>query len=85
MIAEGYPPRADRRHERRGIHRSLPAGVTDSGLMTVTTVDHAMGAASIGEQLRPTQVTFGGNPKAGTPFSRPATAMFTGAAAGAMS
>ena len=40
----------------------------DSGLMAVATVDHAMGAASIGEQLRPTRVTFVGSPKAGTPL-----------------
>lgn len=35
-------------------------------LMPVATVDHAAGAASIGEQLRPTSVTFVGNPQVGT-------------------
>ncbi|MDQ3152668.1 MAG: DUF302 domain-containing protein [Actinomycetota bacterium] len=39
---------------------------TDRGLMAVATVDHAKGATSIGEQLRPTQVTFVGNPMVGT-------------------
>lgn len=35
-------------------------------LLAVATVDHAQGAASIDEQLRPTQVTFAGNPQVGT-------------------
>lgn len=35
-------------------------------LMPVATVDHAAGAASTGEQLRPTSVTIVGNPQVGT-------------------
>lgn len=42
----------------------------DRGLTPVATVDHATGAASIGTQLRPTQVTFVGNPAVGTPLLR---------------
>lgn len=36
------------------------------GLMPAATVDHAAGAATIGEQLRPTSVIFVGNPMVGT-------------------
>lgn len=36
--------------------------------MPVATVEHALGTASIGAQLRPTQVTFVGNPAVGTPL-----------------
>lgn len=35
-------------------------------LLPVATVDHAAGAVSIGEALRPTSVTFVGNPQVGT-------------------
>lgn len=40
----------------------------DAGLKELPVVDHQAGAESIGQTLRPTQVTFAGNPKAGTPF-----------------
>ena len=40
----------------------------EAGLKELPVVDHQAGAESIGETLRPTQVTFAGNPKAGTPF-----------------
>jgi uncharacterized protein (DUF302 family) len=36
--------------------------------MVVATVDHAAGAASVGEQLRPTTLVIGGAPMAGTPL-----------------
>jgi len=39
-----------------------------AGGMVTATVDHAAAAASIGQQLRPTTVVIGGNPKAGTPL-----------------
>lgn len=42
------------------------AAFADADLMAVATVDHAAGATSIGEELRPTQVTFVGNPMVGT-------------------
>lgn len=41
---------------------------TGAGLIAVATVDHAGAAASIGERLRLTTVTFAGNPGAGTPL-----------------
>lgn len=36
--------------------------------MVVATVDHAAGAASVGEELRPTTLVIGGAPMAGTPL-----------------
>lgn len=39
-----------------------------AGLTSPGTVDHQAGAASIGAELRPTQVTYVGNPKLGTPL-----------------
>jgi len=41
---------------------------TAAGLMSPGTVDHQGGAESIGAELRPTQVTYAGNPELGTPL-----------------
>lgn len=41
---------------------------SEAGLKELPVVDHQAGAESIGETLCPTQVTFAGNPEAGTPF-----------------
>ena len=38
------------------------------GLKVFTRIDHAAGAASIGETLRPTELLIFGHPKAGTPL-----------------
>lgn len=51
------------------------AAFTEAGLMTVATVDHAAAAASAGLQLRPTSVTFVGNPMIGTPLMQSAQTM----------
>jgi uncharacterized protein (DUF302 family) len=41
---------------------------TERGLKVFARIDHAAGAASIGKQLRPTELIIFGNPKGGTPF-----------------
>ena len=46
----------------------LEARVKQRGLAVVARVDHAAGAARIGQTLRPTEVVIFGNPQAGTPL-----------------
>lgn len=38
------------------------------GLNVFARIDHAAGAANVGQSLRPTELLIFGNPKAGTPF-----------------
>ncbi len=38
------------------------------GMTIFARIDHAAGAAKVGEKLRPTEVLIFGNPKGGTPF-----------------
>lgn len=45
----------------------LEAGAEERGLKIFARIDHAAGAASIGETLRPTELLIFGNPKGGTP------------------
>ena len=45
----------------------LAAAVEKAGAKVFARVDHAKGAASIGSDLRPTQMLMFGNPKLGTP------------------
>lgn len=45
----------------------LEAAVTGAGATVFARVDHAKGAASVGADLRPTQMLMFGNPKLGTP------------------
>lgn len=45
----------------------LAAAVEGAGATVFARVDHAAGAAKIGEDLRPTQLLMFGNPKLGTP------------------
>lgn len=45
----------------------LAAAVEDAGAKVFARVDHAAGAAKIGQDLRPTQMLMFGNPKLGTP------------------
>lgn len=45
----------------------LEAAVTGAGATVFARVDHAKGAASVGSDLRPTQMLMFGNPKLGTP------------------
>ena len=46
----------------------LEALVKERGLTVFARVDHAAGAAKIGEMLRPSEVLIFGNPQGGTPF-----------------
>ncbi len=46
----------------------LEAAVAEKKLTIFARVDHAAGAASIGEKLRPTTLLIFGNPKGGTPL-----------------
>jgi uncharacterized protein (DUF302 family) len=46
----------------------LEAALRASGAAIFARIDHAAGAASVGESLRPTEVLIFGNPKAGTPL-----------------
>lgn len=59
-VASRYGPRdtADR----------LAAAVTSRGMAVMARIDHAAAAASVGMELRPTEVLVFGNPKAGTPL-----------------
>ena len=45
----------------------LVAAVEQAGVKVFARVDHAKGAASVGAELRPTQMLMFGNPKLGTP------------------
>lgn len=45
----------------------VSTGLEEVG-MVAATVDHAAGAESVGEELRPTTLVIGGSPKAGTPI-----------------
>ena len=46
----------------------LVAAVSEKNLKVFARIDHAAGAASIGEELRPTELLIFGNPKVGTPL-----------------
>jgi uncharacterized protein (DUF302 family) len=46
----------------------LEAAVNSAGATVFARVDHAKGAASVGEDLRPTQMLLFGNPKLGSPL-----------------
>lgn len=46
----------------------LEAGAKQRGLKVFARIDHAAGAASVGKNLRPTELLIFGNPQGGTPF-----------------
>ncbi len=46
----------------------LVAALEAKGMKVFARVDHAAGAASIGTEIRPTQLVLFGNPKVGTPL-----------------
>ena len=46
----------------------LEAALRASGVTIFARIDHAAGAAEVGETLRPTELLIFGNPKAGTPL-----------------
>jgi uncharacterized protein (DUF302 family) len=48
----------------------LEAALRASGVTIFARIDHAAGAAAVGEDLRPTELLIFGNPKGGTPLMR---------------
>ncbi len=48
----------------------LEQALLAKGMKVFTRIDHAVGAASVGETLRPTQLVLFGNPKVGTPLMK---------------
>ena len=48
--------------------RRLEETVEARGLHVFARIDHAAGAATVGRELRPTEVLIFGNPQGGTPF-----------------
>lgn len=55
-------------HDTRTTIDRLEASARDKGLKVFARIDHAAGAASIGQTLRPTELLIFGNPQGGTPF-----------------
>ena len=47
---------------------SLEASLKENGVNIFARIDHAVGAASVGMALRPTELLIFGNPRAGTPL-----------------
>jgi uncharacterized protein (DUF302 family) len=56
------------RHSAHDTAERLIAAVEKRGLTVFARIDHAAGAASAGQSLRPTEVVIFGNPKGGTPL-----------------
>ena len=48
----------------------LVAALEDKGMTVFRRVDHAAGAAAVGQELGPTELVIFGNPKVGTPLMR---------------
>jgi len=55
-------------HSAKQTMDRLESIAKERGMMIFARVDHAAGAAKIGQTLRPTEVLIFGNPKGGTPF-----------------
>ena len=55
-------------HSAKTTMDKLEATAKDKGLNIFARIDHAAGAAKIGQTLRPTEVLIFGNPQGGTPF-----------------
>ena len=55
-------------HSAKATMDKLEATAKDKGLNIFARIDHAAGAAKIGQTLRPTEVLIFGNPQGGTPF-----------------
>lgn len=53
----------------------LVTAVTTRGMTVMARIDHAAAAASVGMELRPTEVLVFGNPRAGTPLMEMAQTM----------
>ncbi|MFY0676311.1 MAG: DUF302 domain-containing protein [Neptuniibacter sp.] len=48
----------------------LEAALKAKGMTVFNRIDHSAGAASVGQELRPTQLLIFGNPKVGTPLMK---------------
>lgn len=55
-------------HSAKVTMDKLEATAKEKGLNIFARIDHAAGAAKIGQTLRPTEVLIFGNPQGGTPF-----------------
>lgn len=55
-------------HDARQTMDRLEKIVTEKGMKVFARIDHAAGAASVGAELRPTELLIFGNPKGGTPL-----------------
>jgi uncharacterized protein (DUF302 family) len=55
-------------HPVRDTIDRLAASLAARGITVFARIDHAAGAASVGMELRPTELLIFGNPKAGTPL-----------------
>lgn len=72
VVAAALPAKADMitktsAHSVAETIDRLAAAVEKAGAKVFARVDHAKGAASVGADLRPTQMLMFGNPKLGTP------------------
>ena len=55
-------------HDVKTTMNKLEKTLTEKGITVFARVDHAGGAESIGQKLRPTELLIFGNPKLGTPL-----------------
>jgi len=55
-------------HSPKATMDKLEAIVKAKGMKVFARIDHAAGAASVGQTLRPTELIVFGNPQGGTPF-----------------
>jgi len=55
-------------HDVKTTTNRLEKTLTDKGITVFARVDHAGGAESVGQKLRPTELLIFGNPKLGTPL-----------------
>jgi uncharacterized protein (DUF302 family) len=55
-------------HSPKDTMDRLEAVLKQKGLTIFARIDHAVGAARVGQTLRPTEVLIFGNPQGGTPF-----------------
>jgi uncharacterized protein (DUF302 family) len=62
-------------HSAKGTMDRFEALAKERGLTVFARVDHAAGAAKIGQTLRPTEVLIFGNPQGGTPLMQCAQSM----------
>ena len=66
-VSEGGVVTIESAHDVATTIDRLAAAVEDAGAKVFARVDHAAGAASVDQNLRPTQMLMFGNPKLGTP------------------